>query len=155
MDSTQTASMRPSGRVWAVPLLLWAQPAVAQDATVLVVALAPPIFLAPLLLTIGRHYWLRRTSRIPIQVLPMFAVSCLEVLLWMVLGASVATLMTGVSGLWAVVPLVAAGVVNWLLSRIWLDPARRAARWLYFLSPVLVLMLLAAVTWAVLLVSHG
>lgn len=134
----------------AVQLLLWAQPVSAQDVTVLVLALAPPIFLAPLALTIGRHFALRGTARIPIQVLPLFAVSCLEVLLWIVLLGSVATLMTGDAGIWAIAPLVIAAGLNWLLSRIWLDPRRLAARWLYFLSPLLVLVLLAAATWVVL-----
>ena len=32
--------------------MLWAQPAAAQDATILFVALAPPIFLSPLLVLV-------------------------------------------------------------------------------------------------------
>lgn len=130
--------------------LMWAQPALAQDASVAFVALAPPIFLAPLLLTVARHYWFRGVSRSPIQLLPMFAVSCLEILLWLIFMASAAALMGGDARLWAVIPLAIAGGINWMLSRIWLDPSRRAARWLYFLSPVLVLVLLSAVTWIVL-----
>ena len=54
----------------ALLAVLWAQPAAAQDATILFVALAPPVFLAPLVLTIGRHYWLRGISRIPHRELP-------------------------------------------------------------------------------------
>lgn len=145
------ASSRSWDRLVAIAfLLLWTRSAPAQDATVLVVALAPPILLAPLVLTIGRLHWLRGISRIPIQVLLLLAVSCLEVLLWLVILGAAAALMTGDSGLWAVVPLAAAVAINWVLSRIWLDSSRRAARWLSFLSPLLVLVLLAAVTWVVL-----
>jgi hypothetical protein len=151
--------MRTSPRSWGrsaavVTLLLCARPALAQDASVLFVALAPPIFLTPLVLAIGRWQWLRRGARPQVQLLPLFAVSCLEVLLWLVLTGSVATLMTGDSGIWALVPLLVAVGINWMLSRVWLGASLSAARLLYFLSPVLVLVLLAAATWVV-LVNYG
>jgi len=132
-------------------LLVFSQPAHAQDVTVLVVALAPPILLSPVCLAVERWYWLRSGPHSPARILPLFMVSCLEVFLWIVLSASAVVFMTGDWNIRALVWPVVAGVALWMLSHIWFNPSQRAARWLFFASPPVVLVLLAGATWLVLL----
>jgi hypothetical protein len=134
-------------------LLVLAQPAHAQDATVLVVALAPPILVAPVCLAFARWFWLRRESHSPARIVPLLVVSCIEVLLWVAFSASAVVIMTGDWNIRALLwPVVACGAL-WILSRTWYDPSQRAARWLFFASPPLVLLLLAAATWLVLIAA--
>lgn len=136
-------------------ILLLAQPAHAQDATVLVVALAPPILLAPVCLTFARWLWLRRRPNSPPRIVPLLVVSCFEVLLWMGISVSAVVLMTGDWNIRAVVwPVIACGAL-WILSRFWSEPSRRATRWLLFVAPPLVLALLIVATWLVLLLLWG
>jgi hypothetical protein len=130
--------------------LAWAAPAHAQDATILVVAIVPPIVLAPLVLAFGRWFWLRGSSP-PARILPLLVVSCVEVVLWVVLSVSTGILLTGDWSIGVIPWPVIAGWALWMLSRVWFDASRKAARWLVFLSPPVVLALLAAATWLVLL----
>lgn len=132
-------------------LLVLAQPAHAQDITILVYGFAPPILLSPVFLTIVRWFWLRRGTDSPARIVPLFVVSCIEVVCWIALGACVALFMTGDWNIreFAVFPV--ACVALWMLPRIWFDPSQRAARWLYLVSAPLVLVLLAAAAWLVIL----
>ncbi len=132
-------------------LLLLSQSAYAQDMTFLVVALAPPILLAPLFLTFARWFWLRRRPGSPVRFVPLLAVSSLDVLLWLAIGVSFFMVMTGDSDIGAPVLLVVAFGAAWMLSRIWFDRSQRVARWLFFASPPVVLALLLAVSWVVLI----
>ena len=75
-----------------VLLALLPSPAHAQDATVLAVLLAPPIFLAPLVVALGRWAWLRRHRPSPPRFLLLFGLACLEVVLW-VLAAGLLAVM--------------------------------------------------------------
>ncbi|GAH15539.1 unnamed protein product, partial [marine sediment metagenome] len=84
------------------------------------------------------------------RFMPLFAVSCIDVVLWIVFIASAFILMTGDSGISPVLSLVVACGASWVLSGFWFDRSHRLARWLFFLSPPLVLVLLAAATWWVL-----
>lgn len=118
--------------------------------TPLVVALVPPVVLAPVVLALARWLWLPRGPGSPARLVPLFLGSCLEVLLWLAIGAVVVTFMTGDWGIRIAVPLVFACAAVWLLSGIWIDPARRTARWLFLLSPPLVLLVLGVATWPVL-----
>jgi hypothetical protein len=133
-------------------LLVMTQPVQAQDATVLVVALAPPILLAPVCLALVRWFWLRKRCHSPALILPLLVVSCIEVLLWVALMVVAVVFMTGDWNLRAVLPPAVACGALWMLSRIWFDPSHKAARWLYLASPPLALVLLASVTWLVLIV---
>jgi hypothetical protein len=135
-------------------MLAMARQAHAQDATVLVVALAPPILLAPVLVTFGRLLWLQRGSQAPPRIVPLFLVSCVEVLLWLAFIGSVLVIITGGGSIRGALGLVIALGSLWMLSRLWIDSSRRAARWLFFASPPLILILLAAAPWLV-IVTKG
>lgn len=136
---------------FAHTLLLLSQPAYAQDITLLVVALAPPILLAPLCLTFARWFWLRRRPDSPIRFVPLLAVSVLDILLWLAISVSTLMVMTGDSDIGAPALLVVAFGSAWMLSGIWFDRSQRAARWLFFASPALVLAILTAISWAVII----
>lgn len=136
-----------------VLLLVVAQPARAQDATVVVVALVPPILLAPVCLALGRWLWLRRRPDTEARFVRLLAVAALEVLLWGAVTVGVLKLMTGDAHVRVVaVPLVAGGAL-WMLSGVPFEPSQRAARWLYLASVPLALLGLAAATWMVLLAA--
>ena len=127
-------------------LLCWAQPVQAQDITVLVVALVPPILLAPVCLVLARWFWLRRGSQAAARLLPLILVSLVEVLPWVAFIASALVIMTGDGKVGAVFwPVICSGGL-WLLSSIWFDRSQRATRWLSFAFPPAVLLLLAAAT---------
>ena len=130
-------------------LFLLAQPAYAQDITVLVVALAPPLLLGPLCLAFARWFLLRRRPESPIRFVPLLAVSSLDVLLWVAISASTFMVMTGDFDIGAPVLLVVAVGAAWMLSGIWFDQRQKAARWLFFASPPMILALLTAVSLAV------
>jgi len=115
---------------------------------VLVVALGPPILAAPLVLAAARWSWLRKRAT-PARFLPLLAVSCAEVLLWAVVVGSVLIILTGEWRPRTVVWPAAATVALWLLSGVWIERSRNAARWLFFASPLIVLFLLLAMTWSV------
>jgi hypothetical protein len=127
------------------------RPAQAQDITVFVVALAPPILLAPLCLAFVRWLWLGRGVYSPARNALLFVVSCVDILLWIALIASVLLINTGDFTIGAVVVLVVACGALWMLSCVWFDPSQKTVRWIFLASPALVLGLLAAATWLVLL----
>ena len=134
-------------------LLLLPQSAYAQDATVLVVLLAPPILLAPVCVAFARWFWLRRGFHTPARFMLLFLVSCFEVFLWVVISVSAVVVMSGDWGIQAILSLVVTCGATWMLSGIWFEGLNRAARWVFFVSPPLALVLLAVTTWLVLIAS--
>ena len=135
-------------------LLLSPQPAQAQDITFLVYGLAPPILLSPVFLAIVRWLWLRRRPYSPARIVPLFVVSCIELVCWIGLGASVALFMTRDWKIRAFVLVPVACGALWMLPRIWFDPSQRTARWVYIASAPLVFVLLLVATYLVILALH-
>ncbi len=84
----------PQATGLALLLLASSGQARAQDITVLVVALVPPIVLAPVCLTIARRLWLGRSSHTTPGILSLFAVSTIEVVLWLALAGSVVVILS-------------------------------------------------------------
>jgi hypothetical protein len=82
---------------------------------------------------------------------PLLAVSALDILLWLAISVSTLMVMTGDSDIGAPALLVVAFGAAWILSGIWFDRSQRAARWLFFASPALVLAILTAISWAVII----
>jgi len=150
--------LRPDRRLEPIALLgvtfvgLCARPALAQDITVLVVALGPPVVVTPVVLAAARWSWLRRFATAT-RFLPLLAVSCLEVLLWAVVVGSVLIVMTGEWQLRTIVWPAVAGVALWLVSGIWVDRSHKLARWFFFASPPIVLVLLLVITWSVIVAT--
>jgi hypothetical protein len=128
-------------------LTLFAQTAIAQDITVLVVALVPPLLLAPLCLVLARRFWLHKRTYPPARIVPLLLVSCLEVFLWGVISVSAVMLMSGDWGLPALLAFIVSCGTAWILSGVWFDAPAKVDRWLFFVSPPLALLLLAATTW--------
>jgi hypothetical protein len=64
-----------------------ASPAYAQDATILVVLLGPPIVLAAPVVGLVKFAWLRRDGRHAPGLLAVLGVAALEVLLWVAFAA--------------------------------------------------------------------
>lgn len=83
-DATRGGCLAPRGPQIAglVLLALLPSPAHAQDATVLAALLAPPIFLSPLVVALGRWAWLHRYGPSSPRFLLLFGLACLEVVLW-------------------------------------------------------------------------
>jgi len=119
--------------------------------TVLVYALVPPVVLAPFGIALARWLWLGRSSPPRARLIPLFIASAIEVLLWIALIASVLVLMTGDWNARALFGPPVLCVALWMMSRIWIDPSHKAARWLFIASAPLALTLLAAATWLVLI----
>jgi hypothetical protein len=139
----------------ALAMLVVPEPAQAQDATGVVVAIVPPFLLAPLFLAGARWFWRRRGCQLPARFLPLLGVACVEVFLWAVLVVTTLVFMTGDWHIRVALPLAGAAGALWVLSGIWGDPSRRSARWLYLVSPPLALLLLGAATLVVLFAAFS
>ncbi len=128
-----------------------ARPLAAQDITILVVAIAPPILGAPFCLAVARWVWARRHPSSNLGVVKILLLSCLDIVLWLTFLFSAGTLLTGDFHRAALpVAPIALGLL-WLLSKFWVDPSQTRARWFHLALPPMMLVGLAAITWMLIL----
>lgn|SRR5690606_15438884 len=93
-DARATIEIWSAGRIGrstsmaALPALLWAAPAHAQDASILFVAALPPVLLTPAAVALLRCRWVRRVSGARPSCPRMFMWAGLEVILWFLVAGS-------------------------------------------------------------------
>ena len=135
--------------------LVVGSPAYAQDATVLVVLLGPPIVLAAPVVGLIKFAWLRRRGRHAAGLLAVLGLAALEVCLWV--AFTVFTAIVYFAERWhfhAVVSLGAAVAIGAALNRKLLRSVESAhtswpAAVLLSLSTPVALVILALLTYAV------
>lgn len=139
--------------------LLVASPAYAQDATILVVLLGPPIVLAAPMVALIKFAWLRRHGRHAPGLLAVLGVAALEVFLWVAFTAF--TVIVYFAERWrvhAVVSLAAALAIGAAVNRKLLRSIGSAhtswpAAVVLSLVPPVALVVLALLTYAVVVLS--
>ena len=144
---------------WVVLALLVASPAYAQDASILVVLLGPPIVLAAPVVGLIKFAWLRRHGHHARGLLAVLGLQALEVLLWVAFAAF--TIIVYFAERWrihAVVSVAAALAIGAAVNRKLLRSAGSAhASWqvavLLSLATPAGLVVLAVLTYAVVVLS--
>ena len=134
-------AIRPGLVALLAPAVAW-----AQDATVLALAIGPPLLLAPLVVAWLRRQWLLPRNGTEASTRALVAVGAVEWLLWLLVGYLVA--MVIFDERWLALVLAGAGLVALLYTLRTLGAPHRS--WGFTLAMVAVFpgVFLAALVWA-------